>query len=329
MNSFGSIFKISIFGESHGKAIGILIDGCPAGIPFSENDMLIDLRRRKSGKKGTTPRKETDYPRILSGIYNGKTSGSPISILFENESIKPKDYSIFKDIPRPGHADFVAQNKYNGFQDYRGGGHFSGRLTLGLVAAGSLAKKIISPMQPLAKILELGGNKNIDLAIENIINSGDSIGGIIECTTQGLPVGLGEPFFDSVESSIAHLVFSIPAIKGIEFGLGFESAKKRGSEVNDMIIDNQGKTSTNNSGGINGGITNGNELIFRVVVKPTSSISIEQQTYNFASQKMDKLNIKGRHDTCIALRVPPVIEAVTAIALADLFLINKSQTESR
>ena len=326
MNTFGRIFRISIFGESHGKAIGITIDGCPAGILFSEEDMLNDLGRRKSGKKGTTPRKESDLPKIVSGVFDGKTTGSPITVLFDNKNIKPKDYSIFKDIPRPGHADFVSRNKYKGFQDFRGGGHFSGRLTLGLVAAGALAKKIIFPIQPVAKITELGGNKNLEKSIENIIKTGNSIGGIIECKTTGIPVGLGEPFFDSAESSIAHLVFSIPAIKGIEFGLGFESAKKMGSEVNDLIIDRHGKTSTNNCGGINGGITNGNELIFRTVVKPTSSISLEQKTYNFATHRIDELSIHGRHDACIALRVPPVIEAATAIVLADLFLINKSKT---
>lgn len=323
MNSFGRIFRISIFGESHGKAIGILIDECPAGIQFNEDDMLIDLGRRKSGKKGTTPRKESDLPKILSGVFEGKTTGSPVMILFDNKNIKPKDYSVFKDIPRPGHADFVSQKKYQGFQDYRGGGHFSGRLTLGLVAAGSLAKKVIFPIQPIAKITELGGSKDLEKAIDNIINTGNSIGGIIECKTTGIPIGLGEPFFDSVESTIAHLVFSIPAIKGIEFGLGFESSKKMGNEVNDMIIDNQGKTSSNNCGGINGGITNGNELIFKVVVKPTSSISLEQETYNFATQKLDKLRVKGRHDACIALRVPPIVEAVTAIALADMLLLAK------
>ena len=323
MNSFGRKFRITIFGESHGKSVGINIDGCPPGIEFSEDDMLTDISRRKSGSKGTTPRKETDMPNIISGVFNGKTTGAPVTIVFENNNIRSKDYSFVKDIPRPGHADFTAEHKYKGFQDYRGGGHFSGRLTLALVAAGVLAKKIISPMNPVAKILEIGGFKNIDEGIDYAIKNKDSIGGIVECRVSDMIVGLGEPFFDSLESYIAHLAFSIPAIKGIEFGLGFESAKMFGSEVNDVFIDERGTTGTNNSGGINGGISNGNDLVFRVVVKPTSSIAKKQKTFNFKTKQMEELKIKGRHDLCIALRVPPVLEAITAIAIADLLMINK------
>ncbi len=323
MNSFGRIFRITIFGESHGKSIGINIDGCPPGIEFSEEDMLNDISRRKSGSKGTTPRKETDQPNIISGVFNGKTTGTPITILFENNNIRSKDYSFVKDIPRPGHADFTAEYKYKGFQDYRGGGHFSGRLTLALVAAGALAKKIISPMNPLATILEVGGFKNIDEGIDYAIRNKDSVGGIVECRVSDMLTGLGEPFFDSLESYIAHLAFSIPAIKGIEFGSGFESAKMFGSEVNDVFIDERGTTKTNNSGGINGGISNGNDLVFRIVVKPTSSITKGQKTFNFKTKRMEELKIKGRHDLCIALRVPPVLEAITAIAIADLMMVNK------
>ena len=322
MNSFGRIFRITIFGESHGKSIGINIDGCPPGIEFSEEDMLNDISRRKSGSKGTTPRKETDQPIIISGVFNGKTTGTPITILFENKNISSKDYSFVKDIPRPGHADFTAEYKYKGFQDYRGGGHFSGRLTLALVAAGTLAKKIISPMNPLATILEVGGFKNIEEGIDHAIKNKDSVGGIVECRVSDMLTGLGEPFFDSLESYIAHLAFSIPAIKGIEFGSGFDSAGMFGSEVNDVFIDERGTTKTNNSGGINGGISNGNDLVFRIVVKPTSSITKGQKTFNFKTKRMEELKIKGRHDLCIALRVPPVLEAITAIAIADLMMIN-------
>jgi len=322
MNSFGRIFRISIFGESHGKSIGIIIDGCPPGINFTEESMLSDISRRKSGSKGTTPRNEADIPNIISGVFNGKTTGAPISIIFKNQNIRSKDYSFVKDTPRPGHADFVAEKKYKGFQDYRGGGHFSGRLTLALVAAGVLAKKIIYPLNPVAKILEVGGFSDIEKGIEYAIKHNDSIGGIVECMVSNMIPGLGEPFFDSLESYISHLVFSIPAIKGIEFGSGFSNAKMFGSQANDIFIDEKGTTATNNNGGINGGISNGNELVFRIAVKPTSSISKSQETYNFRSKQIEKLNIKGRHDLCIALRVPPVLEAVTAIALADLMLID-------
>lgn len=323
MNSFGRIFRVSIFGESHGLSVGVTIDGCPPGINFTEEDMLNDLSRRKSGSRGTTPRKESDLPKIISGVFNNKTTGAPITIVFENNNTKSKDYSFTKDTPRPGHADFVAENKYQGYQDYRGGGHFSGRLTLGLVTAGVLAKKIITPMKPVANIKEIGGIENIEKALDIAIENQDSIGGIIECITTDMPIGLGEPFFDSIESTISHLAFSVPAIKGIEFGLGFENAKHTGSYANDTILNKEGKTDTNHSGGINGGISNGNDLVFKVVVKPTSSISLNQQTFNFKANKIDDLKVKGRHDLCIALRVPPVIEAITAIALADLFLIAK------
>ncbi len=320
MNSFGRKFRVSIFGESHGKSVGVTIDGCPPGISFTEKDMLEDLSRRKSGKPGTTPRKESDTPKIISGVFNDFTTGAPITVIFENNNIKSKDYSFIKNTPRPGHADFVAEKKYKGFQDYRGGGHFSGRLTLGLVVAGVLAKKIISPITPIAKIVEVGGSSDFESAISAAMKRKDSIGGIVECTADNIPIGLGEPFFDSVESVISHLAFSVPAVKGIEFGLGFESGKRYGSEVNDLIVDKSGKTATNHSGGINGGITNGNQLVFRVVIKPTSSIALSQDTFDFDSGRIVSLQIKGRHDTCIALRVPPVIEAITAIAIADLLM---------
>lgn len=320
MNSFGTLFKVHIFGESHGAAIGVCIDNCPAGIDLNEADFLHDISRRKSGAKGTTPRQEEDTPEIISGVFNGKTTGAPITVLFKNNNVISKDYSNLIDTPRPGHADFTAKIKYGGFNDYRGGGHFSGRLTLCLVAAGVIAKKICNTISIQASLIEAGGKSDIDKAIDEALAAKDSIGGIVECVAGNTPIGLGEPFFDSVESLISHIIFSIPAIKGIEFGSGFSAAKMKGSKHNDSISDQSGKTEQNNSGGINGGISNGNNLVFRVAVKPTSSIGIAQETFNFKSGQKEILEIKGRHDACIALRVPVVIEAATAIVLADLML---------
>lgn len=322
MNSYGRIFRISIFGESHGFSIGIVVDGCPPGIPLLTDDFTRDFSRRKSGAKGTTLRREEDIPEIVSGVFNNKTTGAPIAILFKNTSMRSHDYSGFNEVPRPGHADFVAMRKFDGYNDYRGGGHFSGRLTLALVAAGVIAKKVIQPVQITARLVEAGGNTDIEKAIDQATKQRDSIGGIVECITTKVPVGLGEPFFDSVESIISHLVFSIPAIKGIEFGAGFAAAAMKGSEHNDPVISKDGKTATNHSGGINGGITNGNDVVFRVAVKPTSSIPQKQRTINLKTGEMVDLEIEGRHDTCIALRVPVIVEAVTAIALTDLFLLE-------
>jgi len=323
VNTFGNIFRVSIYGESHGKQVGVLMDGCPAGLPITEDDFTHDLMRRKSGTKGTTPRIEEDKPEIVSGVFNGKTTGAPLLIVFENKNTKSEDYKQLQNFPRPGHADFTAKSKYGGYNDYRGGGHFSGRLTLGLVAAGVIAKKLIYPLTIQANLIEAGGEKNIANAIDNAIKKNDSIGGIVECKAQQVPVGLGEPFFNAVESLISHIVFAIPAVKGIEFGAGFNAAQMFGSEHNDDLIDASGKTATNFAGGINGGITNGNSLIFRVAVKPTASISKPQYTINLASGKTEKLEVKGRHDACIALRVPVVVEAATAIVLADLMIAEQ------
>lgn len=477
MNSFGRFFRVTIFGESHGPMVGISIDGCPAGLPLSEDDFVADLERRKGGiQKGTTPRKEEDKPSFISGYFNGKTTGAPLTILFENNNTRSSDYEKLKAIPRPGHADFVAHKKFGGYEDYRGGGHFSGRLTVCIVAAGVIAKKIINltpisspkergkeapgyitndykqwmflkdfayknrkdstdaedamwqevrnrkvkgykfrrqhpikgyipdfvclekkliveidggyhnteeqkkfdefrekwlnengyqmlrftneevlnnlsqvidklsdaltffaesnPPSPLeresegefsveAKIIEIGGEKDIEAGLQKAIEAKDSVGGIIECTVKNLPVGLGEPFFDSVESLLSHAVFSIPAVKGIEFGAGFIAAKMFGSEHNDAILDGSGKTKTNHAGGVVGGISNGNDLVFRVVVKPTSSTPKEQESWNWETEKLEKFSVKGRHDLCIALRVPPVLEAMTAIVLADLMLAEQ------
>jgi len=320
MNAFGKLFKVSIFGESHGTSVGIVIDGCPAGLPLKQADFENDFSRRKSGAKGTTPRQEPDTPRIMSGVFNDRCTGAPLMILFENTNTRSGDYSQLKDTPRPGHADFTAHYKFGGNQDYRGGGHFSGRLTLGLVAAGVVAKKMIAPTSVTSSILEVGGSSDIEAALDRAIENKDSIGGIIECSITSVPVGLGEPFFDSVEAVLSHMIFSIPAIKGIEFGAGFRAAKMTGSEHNDNIVSTQGSTETNHAGGINGGISNGNEICFRVAVKPTSSTHQPQRTINMLSGEMEDLTIEGRHDTCIALRVPVVVEAAAAIVIADLLL---------
>ncbi|MGD9976552.1 MAG: chorismate synthase [Bacteroidales bacterium] len=323
MNTFGKIFRISIFGESHGTAIGITLDGIKPGLPLSIEDFSADLLRRKSGARGTTPRLEDDTPEIVAGWFNGYTTGAPLTVLFRNVNTKSGDYERIKNLSRPGHADFVANKKFSGYNDYRGGGHFSGRLTLALVAAGVIAKKIVAPIGIAARLISVGGSSNTNETIDSTLEKGDSVGGVVECRANGIPVGLGEPFFDSVESLISHLAFSIPAIKGIEFGSGFAAAGMTGSQHNDRYIDASGKTSTNNAGGISGGITNGNELVFRVAVKPTSSISQAQQTVNTATGMVESLEIKGRHDACIALRVPVVLEAITAIALADLMLVAR------
>jgi chorismate synthase len=486
MNSFGRIFRVSIFGESHGESVGIVVDGCPAGLPLTVEDFLPDLERRKGGtQKGTTPRQEEDLPIFKSGLFNNKTTGAPITILFENKNVRSGDYEKQRDVPRPGHADFVAHKKFAGFEDYRGSGHFSGRLTVALVAAGVIAKKILelaqtSPQTPLQKrgasedsdlpgyitnttdqwkivsayakehrqnptkaeellweqlrnrkiknskfrrqhaiegyiadfvclekklvvevdgdyhdeveqkrldefraktlqkngyqlirfnnedvlqkmdwvleeigkalqlasnspsplerelegevlnkikisssILEIGGEKDLDKGLQRAIDEKDSIGGIIECRVNGLPIGLGEPFFDSAESLLSHIVFAIPAVRGIEFGTGFAAAKMFGSEHNDAIENIEGKTRTNHAGGIVGGLTNGNELVFRIAIKPTSSTPKEQNTLNWETGRVENASVKGRHDLCIALRVPVILEAVTAIVLADLMMLEQ------
>ena len=325
MNSFGKLFRISIFGESHGLCAGISIDGCPPGLALSEADFETDLGRRRSGSKGTTPRSEADIPRIMTGVFNGFTTGAPLMILFENTNTRSGDYSQFIEVPRPGHADFAAGVKYKGFADYRGSGHFSGRITVGLVAAGVVAKKLLAPVTVTARILEIGGSGQWEELLDCCIAAGDSVGGIVECVVEGIPAGWGEPFFDSVESVIGHIVFAIPAIKGLEFGAGFSAAKMYGSEHNDRIINIDGTTETNHAGGINGGITNSNPVVFRVAVKPTASITKPQQTMNIHTGEMTTLEIPGRHDSCIALRMPPILEAATAIALADL----KIRTEKK
>lgn len=325
MNSFGRLFRVHIFGESHGDVVGVAIDGCPAGIPLTEDDFSADIDRRKPGAKGTTPRKEDDSPLIKSGVFRARTTGAPLVVLFENRNTRSADYEKQRAVPRPGHADFVARHKFGGYEDYRGGGHFSGRLTLAVVAAGVIAKKIIEPISVQAHLLEIGGESDTEKGLQKAIAAKDSIGGIVECRATGVPIGLGEPFFDSAESLISHAVFSIPAVRGIEFGTGFAAARMMGSEHNDAIIRGDGTTATNHAGGVVGGITNGNELCFRLAVKPTSSTPKEQQTLNWETGAVEPFSVKGRHDVCIALRVPVVVEAVTAIVLADLLLLEQQR----
>jgi chorismate synthase len=321
MNHFGKLFTVNIFGESHGESVGIVIDGCPAGMPLAVEDFIKDTERRKGGsQKGTTPRQEDDLPIFKSGLFNGKTTGAPLTILFENKNTRSADYEKQRAVPRPGHADFVANKKFGGFEDYRGGGHFSGRLTLCLVAAGVVAKKILKNIEVVAELYSIAGETDIEKGLQKGIDAKDSVGGIVACKVKGLPIGLGEPFFDSVESLLSHAVFSIPAVRGIEFGTGFAAANMFGSLHNDAIINEDGRTATNHAGGIVGGITNGNELVFRIAIKPTSSTPQEQQTLNWESNQVESFAVRGRHDLCIALRVPPVLEGVTAMVLVDLML---------
>lgn len=372
MNSFGRYFRVSVFGESHGAAIGAVLDGVPAGIPLSEEDFMADIDRRRSGARGTTPRRESDLPEILSGIFDGHTTGAPLAVIFRNGNTQSSDYDLFRSVPRPGHADYVASVKWNGCNDPRGGGHFSGRLTLPVVAAGVVAKKILEYKCSLAgnanaavpvvkaSLVEVGGiscrpynpqcpdassmtspgmaegmsecttksvaeskttaeslPQRVRDAMEQAIKEGDSLGGIVECTVTGLPVGLGEPFFDSVESLLSHAVFAIPGVRGIEFGDGFGASRMKGSEHNDPIGPD-GLPEKNGAGGINGGLTNGAPLVFRVAFKPTSSIRKPQHTADLSKGTAVGLSVPGRHDVCFALRTPVIVEAMAAIVLADL-----------
>lgn len=328
MNSAGRIFRVSLYGESHGQAVGAVVDGCPAGIPLSEEDFAADLARRKSGAEGTTPRRESDTPSILSGVYRGRSTGSPIHIQFRNENTKSEDYADFSAIPRPGHADFTGTMKFGGWQDPRGSGHFSGRVTIGLVAAGVIAKKILEGFGPVrfsTAILEAGGSRDIERAVREAKERGDSIGAIVEIRVSGAEVGWGEPFFDAAESVIGHYLFAVPAVRGLEFGDGFAAARMLGSEHNDPFVDSLGTTAKNGAGGINGGISNGNEIVARVAVKPASSISRPQRTLDFELGEQTDLEIEGRHDACIALRSAVVLEAAVACALADLALIAQAE----
>lgn len=351
---WGSKIKLSIFGESHGNAIGITIDGLPAGFSIDMDKIMMEMARRAPGKSSlSTPRKESDIPEILSGYFEGKTTGTPLCAIIRNSNTKSKDYSKLKDVMRPGHADYTGAVRYKGFNDYRGGGHFSGRITAPLVFAGAICKQILevkgiivsAHINSIGKIkdcsflesdisdellnsfkekeLPLINTKLEDEMRQEILSarsSGDSIGGTIECAILGVSPGIGDPFFDSVESTLAHLMFSVAAVKGIEFGKGFDISKMRGSEANDEYYLENGniKTKTNNNGGILGGITNGMPIIFNVAIKPTASIFKEQNTVNIATMEETTLCIEGRHDPCIVQRALPVIEAVAAIGITEL-----------
>ena len=349
-NTFGNNISITLFGESHGEAIGCVLDGIAPGIEVDETFIAEQMEKRKGINAISTPRREADKVRILSGVFEGKTTGTPIALMIENQSQYSKDYSATKDLARPSHADYTAQCKYHGYQDYRGGGHFSGRITAPLVAAGAICLKALSKkgIEIGTHISSCGGIKdrefvdlaediallkNTDmpvlcekasgdmlLAIENARDEGDSLGGTLTTAVVGMPAGVGEPWFDTVEGMLSHALFSIPAVKGVEFGLGFGYADKKGSQVNDefTMVDGSVQTKTNNNGGINGGITNGMPVVFSCAVKPTPSIFKQQSTVDFIKNEDAVLNIKGRHDPAIIHRARVVIDSVTAITLCDL-----------
>lgn len=339
MNTFGRNFRVSIFGESHGPQIGVTLDGVIPGLPLCEEDFAADIDRRRPGAAGTTPRKEADVPHIVSGVFEGHTTGAPLTVIFDNGNTRSEDYSQFVDVPRPGHADFSAGERFAMWNDPRGGGHFSGRITLAVVAAGVVAKKMVAflcgdmqqesendteaqqqlPVRVSAALSQIAGlddPNQWDEAIAKAREEGDSVGGIVSCSAV-VPSGIGNPFWDSVESMIAHAVFAIPGVRGIEFGDGFKASAMRGSEHNDPFGED-GLPAKNGSGGVNGGITNGAPIAFKVAFKPTSTIAREQQTLDFSTGEMTSLAGKGRHDVCFALRTPVIVEAVTAIVLADL-----------
>mgnify|MGYP002578492439 CR=1 FL=1 len=351
---FGNNVKISIFGESHGNAIGITIDGLPCGFEIDMDKVLFEMGRRAPGKNQlSTARNEKDLPEILSGYFEGRTTGTPLCAIIRNGDTRSKDYSKTKDFVRPGHADYSGFERYSGFNDYRGGGHFSGRLTAPLVFSGAICKQILEG-KGIFIGAHIGSIKNIEddsfnptnISTKELLNlkskelplinealeekirhtimqakyEGDSVGGTIECAIVGIKAGVGNPFFDSIESTLAHLMFSVPAIKGIEFGRGFDMTKLFGSEANDEYYYDGDlvKTKTNNNGGILGGISNGMPIVFKVAVKPTASILKEQNTIDINNKKDVKFRIEGRHDPCIVQRAVPVIEAVAAIGILDL-----------
>lgn len=349
----GNKLKISIFGESHGEAVGVVIEGLPAGFEIDFSELERFMKRRAPGGKLATPRKEADEPKFLSGLLDGVTTGFPLCAIIENTNTRSGDYK-FKETPRPAHADYTAAIKFGGYADMRGGGHFSARLTAPICIAGGIAKQLLEqkgifigahlksvgdicdvsfPLYPekwlfddVAKkelaVIDTQTLENMISLIEAVRADGDSIGGTVECAVIGLPAGLGEPMFDGIENRLAKNIFGIPAVKGIEFGSGFEGTKLLGSQNNDKFCVTDGKitTKTNNSGGIQGGITNGMPIVFRAALKPTPSIARPQQTVNISTLEETTLEIKGRHDPCVAVRAVPVIEAVTALTLLDIIL---------
>lgn len=354
-NSLGNLFRVTSFGESHGRCMGVVVDGCPAGLEINERAIQTELDRRKPGQSEiTTSRSEDDRVEILSGIFRGKTTGAPICLLTWNKDHDSSKYEKLKNTPRPGHADYTARVKYGGFNDYRGGGRFSGRVTAGFVMAGAIAKKLLketNKVEVMAHTINIGGivsgekdiecirskidenivrcadtesaEKMID-AIKEAANKGNSLGGIIECIILGLPPGVGEPVFDSLEGNLSKALYAIPAVKAVEFGMGKKFANLRGSESNDNFALRDGKvvTKTNNAGGILGGISNGMPVTFKVTVKPTPSIAKQQETVDLINRRETQIRIEGRHDPCIVPRAVPVVEGIASIVLVDQLLIS-------
>ena len=349
-NSIGKEFTITTFGESHGKVVGVVVDGCPAGLPLAEADFQEELDRRIPAEpKIVSARIEKDTAKILSGVFNGFTTGAPIALTVENKETQSSDYEAIKDLPRPGHSDYPARVRYGGFNDYRGGGRFSGRVTVALIMAGTIAKKLLGRynVDVLAYTVAIGNirsdkrfsaqeiRKNryaaatrcpdlacaekMEEAIVTAKREGDSLGGIVECIALNMPVGIGEPLFDSLDADLAKMLFSVPAVKGVEFGAGFAAAGLRGSEDNDAFLIKNGKvaTSTEHAGGILGGLSSGMPIRIKVAIKPTPSISKEQKTVNLSSMEDAALSVKGRHDPCVVPKAVPAVEAAVAITLAD------------
>jgi chorismate synthase len=349
-NSVGKIFKITTFGESHGNCIGVIIDGCPSGLPLTNSEIEEELSKRIPAQpKIVSARREKDEVKLSSGVFNGITTGAPISLMVDNNEVISSDYDIIQDLPRPGHADFPARIRYGGFNDYRGGGRFSGRGTVSLIMAGTVAKKLLSLLNiEILTYTKAIGNVEMDKVVsfeevrklryktavrcpdldcaklmENSIiearDEGNSLGGIIECVVLNVPVGIGDPVFDSLDGDIAKMIFAIPAVKGVEFGAGFMSAKLKGSENNDQyaLSDNQIVTTSNNAGGILGGLSSGMPVILSIAFKPTPSIGLDQNTVNMKTMKETSLKILGRHDPCVVPKAVPVVESAVAIVLVD------------
>lgn len=315
--------RVEIYGSSHAPEVGVVIEGVPAGLLLDAALFEDDLSRRRASLRGDTPRRESDVP-IIEGLDSeNRTTGAPIALKFKNSDTRSGDYSVFERQPRPSHADLVQRRKYGAEYSLAGGGMASGRMTVALVAAGVVAKQILANISYDTRLVQVGAERDaerFDEVIAEAARMGDSVGGIVECRAMGVPCSLGEPFFDSVESVVSHLLFSIPGVKGVEFGDGFAGVAKYGSERNDAIVDASGRTATNNEGGINGGISNGNDIVVRVALKPTPSIAKEQSTYDFERGECAPLRVGGRHDSCIARRAAVVVEAMVALALADLKL---------
>ncbi len=349
-NSIGKEFVVTSFGESHGKVVGVVVDGCPAGLPLSEADFQEELDRRIPAEpKIVSARVEKDKAQILSGVFNGLTTGAPIALIVENKETQSSDYEAIKDLPRPGHSDYPARVRYGGFNDYRGGGRFSGRVTVALIMAGTIAKKllgrydidVLAYTRSISKIktdkkfsaAEIRKNKNaaatrcpdlacaekMEEAIVNARKEGESLGGVIECIALNMPPGIGEPLFDSLDADLAKAVFAVPAVKGVEFGAGFGATELTGSQNNDAFLLKNGKvvTSTEHAGGILGGLSSGMPIMISVAIKPTPSIAKEQKTVNLASMENAAINVKGRHDPCVVPKAVPAIESAVAITLVD------------